>query len=413
MMREIKQVIAIILTFFMLNDALPNGVKFMEASRLSSRPDINKETRAMSQNYHTVVFARKQKNVEVLKKILMDVSEPTSKKYGQHLTKDKIASLSKNPEAVDSILKYLAKNNIHDVNTTRYDDYIIATATVQAWEEVFSTEFFEFSMSQRPGLKFVRSLHYSLPEELVDHVDTVFNTVQLPDHNAGRRLHFERVSMNEKKTMATGETNPDLLNSFYNIQDNTGNSLTNQAVYAILDQEFSPSDLTTFQNYYGLPQEGISSDVGGHVANDACVADPNNCIEANLDVQYIMAVARSVPTIYYYWTGEDVWLDWIVAVASMSDPPDIFTISYGSYEAAFSSAYLQSFDVEAIKLGLAGTTVMAASGDDGVAGFLVRGGSLSCGYWASFPASSPYVTAVGGTMVRMYTICVVCVYTVW
>ena len=39
-----------------------------------------------------------------------------------------------------------------------------------------------------------------------------------------------------------------------------------------------------------------------------------------------------------------------------------------------------------------GVTILAASGDDGAPG------SSSCGYDLSFPASSPYVTAVGATM---------------
>ena len=39
-----------------------------------------------------------------------------------------------------------------------------------------------------------------------------------------------------------------------------------------------------------------------------------------------------------------------------------------------------------------GTTILAASGDDGVIGY----GNGNCGYYPMFPASSPYVTAVGG-----------------
>ena len=137
------------------------------------------------------------------------------------------------------------------------------------------------------------------------------------------------------------------------------------------------------------------------MSNSACSGQNgvNDCIEANLDVQYVMAVAQSVPTTYYYWTGSDVWLDWITTVADMANPPDVFTISYGSYEVAFDPTYLQAFDTEAMKLGLAGTTLLAASGDDGVVGFLARDNTVSCGYYASFPAASQYVTAVGGTMV--------------
>ena len=43
---------------------------------------------------------------------------------------------------------------------------------------------------------------------------------------------------------------------------------------------------------------------------------------------------------------------------------------------------------------------MASSGDDGIAGNLFRAylPVSECGYYASWPASSPYVTAVGATM---------------
>merc|ERR1712195_346641 len=53
-----------------------------------------------------------------------------------------------------------------------------------------------------------------------------------------------------------------------------------------------------------------------------------------------------------------------------------------------------------IKLGLMGVAVMAATGDDGVAGQEARPnlqGKSACGYNPSYPASSPYVTAVGAT----------------
>ena len=52
-----------------------------------------------------------------------------------------------------------------------------------------------------------------------------------------------------------------------------------------------------------------------------------------------------------------------------------------------------AFNIQAIKLGVMGTTILAASGDDGVIDFL-----NNCGYYPQFLASSPYVTAVDGTV---------------
>lgn len=51
-----------------------------------------------------------------------------------------------------------------------------------------------------------------------------------------------------------------------------------------------------------------------------------------------------------------------------------------------------------MKLALMGVTLVAASGDDGVAGAPARTNPSMCGYYPMFPASSPYVTSVGATM---------------
>jgi len=55
------------------------------------------------------------------------------------------------------------------------------------------------------------------------------------------------------------------------------------------------------------------------------------------------------------------------------------------------------YNTEVCKLGLRGITVIVASGDDGVANFDARGNASACGFSPSFPATSPYVTAVGAT----------------
>ena len=54
-----------------------------------------------------------------------------------------------------------------------------------------------------------------------------------------------------------------------------------------------------------------------------------------------------------------------------------------------------------------GVTILASSGDDGAVSPTASSDSMRCGYNPSFPATSPYVTAVGGTMVSAWP-CSVC-----
>ena len=54
--------------------------------------------------------------------------------------------------------------------------------------------------------------------------------------------------------------------------------------------------------------------------------------------------------------------------------------------------------MEAMKLAARGVSLVAASGDDGVAGPSARTNKNACGFRPAFPASNPYVTAVGATV---------------
>ena len=52
-------------------------------------------------------------------------------------------------------------------------------------------------------------------------------------------------------------------------------------------------------------------------------------------------------------------------------------------------------------LGTRGVTIVVASGDDGVANYPARGNASACGFFPSYPASSPFVVSVGATQVGL------------
>jgi tripeptidyl-peptidase-1 len=91
------------------------------------------------------------------------------------------------------------------------------------------------------------------------------------------------------------------------------------------------------------------------------------------------------------WTGQDPWLQWILSISSLTKIPSVISISYGSDERAISSAYFHSFKLQALKLAARGTTIVASTGNTGA------NTGTACGYFAQFPATIPYVLAVGAT----------------
>ncbi len=334
-----------------------------ESAKLTHRADLKKGNRALKSAEHQVVFAVKQLNLDKLEKILNDVSDPKSKNYGKHLKKHEVVAMTSNRASSKHISEFLQAEGVRVVKHSKYHDYITAEASVEKWESLFAAEFFEFEQAADPSVKVVRALDYSLPEHLSDHVTAVFNTVQFPDVDALKNKGLfaptavsRALGSSNGGILINGTITPQLLNDYYHITSNNCNGLGSQCVYESLNQTYSPSDLTYFQNYFQLPVEPVADVIGGHSANNACAGPDgfNKCGEANLDVQYIMAVSQVTPTVYYYWSSANFMLDWVTAMADSDDPPLVNSVSYSSYEVAISDSDANQFNVEAMKLGVMG-----------------------------------------------------------
>lgn len=371
-----------------------NGMEFvhMDKALIDMRDDFTKLGQAIPTVEHEVIFAVKQKNLGKLEKILYEVSDPKSPKYGNHLSRAEVADLTANPEATETVKKFLSEHGVNVVKATPYGEYITAKAPIGTWEKLFSTTFYNFQHEEKSNKPVVRAMEYSLPKEIAAAVEGVFGTTQLPERKAPR----PQVEL-KSKTAASGTVTPAFLNNYYHVSNNNGNNLGSQAVFESLEQYYSPNDLLTFEANYGIPAQNVTTDVGGYVSDQLCIDSANNCAEANLDVQYLIGLAQNVPTTYWYDGASDSFFDWITAVAASPSPPLVNSISYGAIEPELPTFMANAFNTEAMKLGAQGVSIFVSSGDDGVANFQARSNPRKCGYNPSFPASSPYVTAVGAT----------------
>lgn len=365
----------------------------MEKALVNENRHLLKSSRALETKSHEVIFAVKPKNLVSLEKVLMEVSTPKSSRYGKHLSRKEVADLTSNPEATAAIKAYLLANGAEIVKTTKYGEYITARGNIALWEKLFSTTFFDFqNRLDIAATPVTRSLDYSIDDSLVNYVEAVFQTSQLPP------LMHSKIAPKKMTGVLAGSTVvPSLLNSYYNITSNKGNSLASQAVFETIGQYYSEDDLALFEKNYNLPAESIAVDIGGFESDTICAGDPNTCAEANLDVQYMIAISQGTPTTYWYEPAADSFLAWITAVADSDSPPLVNSISYGSTESALPKSLVNQFNTEAMKVGAMGISIFVSSGDDGAAGSGARGSPANCGYEPSFPATSPYITAVGAT----------------
>ncbi|RYG68943.1 hypothetical protein EON64_03960 [archaeon] len=394
-----------------------NGAAVRKAHPHFSLEKLHKPTHALYEKVgrasvselHELIFVIKSHNLGKLEELVHDISNPSSINYGDFLSHQELVELTSNLESAEHVQNYLLQiPGMESVHTTEHADYVVAKAPISVWEDHLHCQFhvYELKQEHKPSrlaekpVHVLRSTEYYVETPLAGHVDFVFNTIHFPPPPSAEPVHSSiQPKVSAEDILLSGYVTPDLLVKTYGIDRNLGNNKVDQAVYATgSDTYFSPSDLTSFFNYFSLPPNDALQ-VGGTRGDDyMCSVNFEGCTEGNLDLQYIMSTAPHVPTTFYYWPGPDFLLDMLIQVNNLTAPPEVLSISYGTYEAYISPSYAASFNVQAMKLAARGTTLVAASGDDGVAGQDARYDSMQCGYRPIFPASSPYVLAVGGSM---------------
>jgi subtilase family serine protease len=277
--------------------------------------------KADSAVHHELIFAIKQLNVDTLNNLLLSVSNISSPYYGHYLSRDEVASYTSNPSAVQSVTNYLLSRGIANFRTTKYGEFIIATAPLYIWEVLFETVFYKVGdkidkkrwrgSGQQSAL---RGLQYTIPRELDPHLHAVFNIIETPPFSRlsnaisgeaiskrklaaalAELLPADKMINNKLKAYVTGFTYPNLINHYYNVSSNRGSNLTSQAVFETSGQMFSSVDMEIFENSFDLPIAQPTTDINDHIIATACKGI-KNCAEANLDVQYLMAVAQDTPT---------------------------------------------------------------------------------------------------------------------
>ncbi|KAK3991102.1 tripeptidyl-peptidase [Cladorrhinum sp. PSN332] len=231
-------------------------------------------------------------------------------------------------------------------------------------------------------------------------------------------------------------TTPSCIRQLYNISYTPSNPSTPSpvrfAVAGFLDQFIHQSDVNLFLSQYtGNPALNLASTPSQfklHLLNAATnpQSPPSLAgIEASLDMQYALALGHPTNISYILTGGRGVklspngsqipdgdnepYFEFLTHLLSLPDEeiPHVLSISYADDELSVPEAYARKVCDLFAALTARGTSILVASGDGGAAGT----GTTQCevattdpstnltkkkrSYIATFPASCPYVTAVG------------------
>jgi len=314
------------------------------------------------------------------------VSDPTHADYQNFLTLEQMSEFVRPSQAnVDALLNWFRSHGVTTWTSVPNGDAYTIRASVQTIEQMLGVRMEKFQSVKDQSYELLRSRAvYTLPRALRGVVSVVagisnFPTARSFSRAASRRINFQ-----------SGFVTPSVVQRELNIPSGTqGTNPSNvQAVAQFLEQYYSPSDLSSFQQQMGVPVQSVAKVIGPNQAN-------NPGTEASLDIEYIMSTGRGVPTWFFYTSGlvagQEPFVEWATNMNAMSTIPWVNSVSYGDYENSLSTTYMDRLDVELKKLAVRGTSILFSSGDDGV------GCNSACSKMvANWPASSPYVTAVGG-----------------
>lgn len=354
----------------------------------------------------------------------MDISSPSSPRYGQHLKRHELKELLKpREESATAVLDWLKESGIHTRDITINGEWISFVAPVKRAEEMMSTTFKTYESNVRRNLRKVRSLGYSVPKDVRRHIDMVYPITRFGELQPERNHILTQgaaVSSVAAKASCNSTVTPECLASLYKFDKYKPDpkAKTTIGVNGFLEQYARYADFQQFAKSFAPKAVGTNFSyalVAGGL-NDQNSA--NDSVEANLDIQYTAGlVAPDIKTTFFSTAGRgtlvpdldqpdkdsnqnEPYLEFFMHLLELSDAelPSVLSTSYGESEQSVEAPYARKVCDMIGQLGTRGVSVIFSSGDTGPGSACqTNDGKNTTRFAAIFPASCPYVTSVGGT----------------
>jgi tripeptidyl-peptidase-1 len=383
-------------------------------------------------------IALEQPNQALFEETLLAVSTPDHPQYGMHLEGHELKRLLRPRESsTNAVLSWLKSSKVPDSDIEDDGEWINFYTTVANAEAMLDTEFgvYEYRDSDKHS---IRTLQYSVPKEVTEHITMIQPTTRFGQPKAQRSTIFD---IHAPSTGQAGKNNrvasaipdaplnvtacnatitPECLRALYNIGDYEAyqgvGSLLGVAGY--LEQYAKFDDLKTFNAKYAPYAVNASFDytlINGGKDTQEDFADDD--LEANLDIQYTVPLAYKTPITYYSTGGRgplvpdldqpdpdassnEPYLEFLSYILKLpnSKLPQTLTTSYGEDEQSVPASYVKNVCNLFGQLGARGVSILFSSGDTGPGSACqTNDGKNITRFLPIFPASCPWVTSVGGT----------------
>ncbi|KAJ6045022.1 uncharacterized protein N7446_003224 [Penicillium canescens] len=363
-------------------------------------------------------IALSRQNLDQLESKLTKLSTPGEAEYGQWLQKHEIDTQF--PVVDDTaVVNWLKSAGIS--NFARDGALLNFTGSVEIIGQLLNASFAYYSNGDLVKL---RTTEYSIPDDLTSYIDLISPTVffgktrsAVPVPSPLQKVQERRASSTEISPACQTSITPSCLKEMYNVGDYTPEPAAGSRVgfASFLNQSASYSDLADYESRFNIPSQSFTVELlNGGVNNQS--ASKSDIGEANLDVQLIVAVSHPLPVHEFITGGVAPFLpdaDEPTEADDENEPylifheyllsktndelPQVISTSYGDDEQTVPEKYAKRV-CNLIGLNtLRGLTIIHSSGDEGVGSACQATDGVTPQFNPIFPATCPYVTAVGGT----------------
>jgi len=340
-----------------------------------------------------LTFAIKQQNRDLIHQKVYEVSNPSSNKFGGHWSMEEIHKFLKpKDDSIALILDWfnyynIEKNNINYLTVNK--DFIRIETTIKTANDMLNTEYANWINDE--GAKHIRVKEsYFVPPAIAEHLDFISPSLRFPP-----RRHTKTIEKFDINTLSVSGNSmiyntPSRIRSLYQMNDYINSAAYEnnyQAVASFLEEWYTDSDISTFWNYFNIDNVDL--------IRVPSIQPSGYGDEAELDVEYITSTGNGIKTLIWDIEDDLYFISLVQQMLENGAQASVVSMSYGGDEQSSGYSYCNRANIEFAKISLAGVTLLASSGDSGVSG---DSDQCTDQYYPSFPASSPYVVAVGGTV---------------
>ncbi|KAH8994287.1 subtilisin-like protein [Lactarius akahatsu] len=345
-------------------------------------------------------LALKSHDENALIDALYEVSDPYHPRYRAYLSKEQVADLvAPHADTLEFINSWLEHLGIPPSSVSRtLGSWLTLTGVPVSQANDILGASYQLYNHVETNHTVLRTISYSIPEVLHEHVHTIVPTTYFGSPpTEGRKLRMHPNSAVWARAEAGSEESVKVLSS----RDLKG--------------YVSPSYVRWLYNTFSYHPAAVDRNVIGIAGYDATfsvvqVQDGGNNPdspgdEANLDTQYAVAMTYPTTNIFYSVGGSpetiDPFFNFITYMLTKETRiPQTITTSYGGPEYIVPIDYATRVCRLFAEVGLLGVSALFASGDSGVGPgdcLIEVKGQVSVHFIPDFPATCPYLTSVGGT----------------